>query len=51
MPCYELYGQSVDDTDSEGMISASLKVVMDEERRVVDVMYNPKENTAGQSLS
>ncbi|WAQ93119.1 hypothetical protein PtA15_18A177 [Puccinia triticina] len=37
IPCYELYGQSADDPNSKGIVPASLKVVMDEERRVVDV--------------
>ncbi|KAA1111258.1 hypothetical protein PGTUg99_003813 [Puccinia graminis f. sp. tritici] len=44
MPCYELYGQSVDDPDGKGMIPASLKVVMDEERKVVDVFVSQREH-------
>ncbi|PLW42532.1 hypothetical protein PCANC_08615 [Puccinia coronata f. sp. avenae] len=40
MPCYELYGKPADEAGGDGMIQSCLKVVMDEERRVVHVHPN-----------
>ncbi|KAI7939505.1 hypothetical protein MJO29_014241 [Puccinia striiformis f. sp. tritici] len=44
MPCYELYGKSVIESDTNPtMISSSLKVVMDEGRKAVNVDPKGKE--------
>jgi hypothetical protein len=47
MPCYELYGKPADEAGGDGMIQSCLKVVMDEERRVVHV--HPNTHATGES--